>query len=100
MTTPDPNSGGGARDADTLWLGYPIALWDVDSRDWEHRSPQQTIRRTLAKRASAMFRAAATRKVWWTRSYLQNHLWVNACGLAAAGLAASASVLIFALFLG
>ena len=28
-----------------------------------------------------------TRKTWWGRSYLQNHLWVDACGLAVAGLA-------------
>jgi len=48
---------------------------------------QQTIRETLVRRASAMFEAAATDKAWWRRSYLQNHLWVNICGMAVAGLA-------------
>jgi Domain of unknown function (DUF4962)/Heparinase II/III-like protein len=48
---------------------------------------KQRIRETLIKRASAMFKAAATGKIWWHRAYLQNHLWVNACGLAAAGFA-------------
>lgn len=59
--------------------------------DWCHDAldddVRDTIRATLVKRASAMFEAAATAKVWWSRSYLQNHLWVNACGLAAAGFA-------------
>ena len=48
---------------------------------------RRTIRATLARRGGAMFEAAATGRVWWPRSYLQNHLWVNACGLAVAGLA-------------
>ena len=48
---------------------------------------RQTIRETLVKRTSAMFEAAATGKAWWHRSYLQNHLWVNICGMAVAGLA-------------
>jgi hypothetical protein len=59
--------------------------------DWCHRelddSARQEIRRTLIKRTSAMCQAAAAGKVWWHRSYLQNHLWVNACGAAIAGLA-------------
>ncbi len=46
-----------------------------------------TIRQTLCRRASAMFEAAATEKVWWHNAYLQNHLWVNVCGLAATGMA-------------
>ncbi|MFC1712378.1 DUF4962 domain-containing protein [Candidatus Poribacteria bacterium] len=46
-----------------------------------------TIRETLVKRTSAMFEAAATEKAWWRRSYLQNHLWVNICGMAVVGLA-------------
>ncbi len=46
---------------------------------------RKTIRQTLIRRSSAMFEAAATGKVWWHRSYMQNHLWVNACGLAVAG---------------
>src|SRR5208282_4716340 len=48
---------------------------------------RRTIRDTLVKRTSAMFEAAATGKVWWHQSYLQNHLWVNITGMAAAGLA-------------
>lgn len=48
---------------------------------------RETIRETLVERAGAMFEAGATRQIWWHRAYLQNHLWVNACGVAAAGLA-------------
>ncbi|MGC8642231.1 MAG: DUF4962 domain-containing protein, partial [Isosphaeraceae bacterium] len=48
---------------------------------------RQTIRQTLVKRASAMYKAAATGSVWWNRSYLQNHLWVDITGMAAAGFA-------------
>ena len=59
--------------------------------DWCHRdlddAARQTIRRTLIQRASAMYRAAATGAVWWNKSLLQNHLWVNITGLAVAGLA-------------
>jgi len=59
--------------------------------DWCHGNLDgealKTIRETLCRRASAMFEAAATGKIWWRRSYLQNHLWVNACGMAAAGFA-------------
>ncbi|MBM4017041.1 MAG: DUF4962 domain-containing protein [Planctomycetes bacterium] len=59
--------------------------------DWCHADlgddARRTIRDTFARRAGAMFEAAATGKAWWHRSYLQNHLWVNITGLAAAGLA-------------
>jgi hypothetical protein len=59
--------------------------------DWCHEdlgeAARRTIRETLARRGGHMFEAAATGRAWWRRSYLQNHLWVNACGLAAAGLA-------------
>ena len=59
--------------------------------DWCHsgldETARRTIRETLTRRGAAMFEAAATGKTWWTRSYLQNHLWVDACGLAVAGLA-------------
>jgi hypothetical protein len=48
---------------------------------------RRTIRETLIKRTSAMFEAAASGKAWWRRSYLQNHLWVNITGMAAAGFA-------------
>jgi len=46
-----------------------------------------TVRATLVRRASALFEAAAGGEAWWQRAYLQNHLWVNVCGLAAAGFA-------------
>ncbi len=48
---------------------------------------RKTIRETLKKRTSAMFEAAATEKAWWRRSYLQNHLWVNICGMSVVGFA-------------
>jgi hypothetical protein len=48
---------------------------------------KQAIRETIVRRTAAMFEAAATGKAWWRRSYLQNHLWVNICGMAVAGLA-------------
>ena len=37
----------GHYDLDTRYLGYPLALWDVDPRDWQHRNPSETVRRTL-----------------------------------------------------
>ena len=66
---------------------YGLALvYDWCHRDLDDES-RQTIRQTLVRRASAMYKAAATGSVWWNRSFLQNHLWVNCTGLAAAGLA-------------
>ncbi|MGE5294307.1 MAG: heparinase II/III family protein, partial [Solirubrobacterales bacterium] len=44
-------------------------------------------RSTLISRGNAMFRKAAKEQLWWHNLYMQNHLWVNICGLAAAGLA-------------
>lgn len=59
--------------------------------DWCHADLDAPVRReirdTLVRRASAMFQAAVERRVGWHRAYLQNHLWVNAAGLALAGLA-------------
>ncbi len=59
--------------------------------DWCHDNlgdaARQTIRDTLNRRTDAIYEAAATGKVWWQRSYLQNHLWVNICGMSAAGFA-------------
>ena len=49
---------------------------------------RKTIRDTLQKRAGYMYEAAASGNAWWGKSYLQNHLWVNVCGMAVAGLAA------------
>jgi hypothetical protein len=59
--------------------------------DWCHEDLEETarntIRDTMVRRGTAMFEGAVTRKTYWGRSYLQNHLWVNACGLSVAGLA-------------
>jgi len=59
--------------------------------DWCYRAlgeaARREIRQTLENRASAMFEAVAGGQVWWRRAYLQNHLWVNGMGMAAAGLA-------------
>ena len=66
---------------------FGLALvYDWCYRDLDEAARRQ-IRETLVKRTSAMFEAAATGKAWWHRSYLQNHLWVNISGMAAAGLA-------------
>lgn len=59
-----------------------------------------TIRETLMSRGSYIFDAGAKGKTvktlagyllfpWieWDEAYLQNHLWINSCGIAAAGLA-------------
>ena len=58
--------------------------------DWCYRDLDETARRqireTLTSRTTAMFQAAAAGKAWWHRSYLQNHLWVNITGMAAAGI--------------
>lgn len=64
-----------------LGLVYDWCYADLDE------AARREIRETLTKRASAMYRAAAMGKVGWHQSYLQNHLWVNASGLAVAGLA-------------
>ncbi len=59
--------------------------------DWCYRdldaAARDEIRRTLVRRTSAMHDAAATEKIWWHRSYMQNHLWVNIAGMAISGLA-------------
>lgn len=47
---------------------------------------RDTIRQTLVRRGAALFEATAEGRAGWHRSYLQNHLWVNITGLAAAGL--------------
>jgi len=59
--------------------------------DWCHgdldKQTLSRIREVLVKRSTALFEAAATGDVWWHRSHLQNHLWINVCGLGTAGLA-------------
>ncbi len=59
--------------------------------DWCHddldAESLKTIRSTIIRRGDAMYLAAAAGKTWWQRSYLQNHLWVNICGLSVAGFA-------------
>ena len=64
-----------------LAIVYDWCFHDLDEASRQH------IRETLAKRASALFQAAATGNTYWHRSYMQNHLWVNICGLSAAGFA-------------
>ena len=51
------------------------------------KTARQQIRQTLVTRTAAMFEAAATGRVWWHKSYMQNHLWDNITGMAVAGLA-------------
>jgi hypothetical protein len=85
-----PTWGYGRIDGMDLAAGHQLfglaTVYDWCYHDLDEAGRQQ-IRDTLIKRASAMFQAAATEKVWWRNSYLQNHLWVNACGLAATGFA-------------
>jgi hypothetical protein len=64
-----------------LSLVYDWCYADLDD------ATRRQIRETLVRRTSVMFEAAATRRAWWHQSYLQNHLWVDVCGMAAAGLA-------------
>lgn len=85
-----PTWGGGRFDGMDLATGHQLfglaIVYDWCYHDLDEAT-RQRIRETLAKRASAMFQAAATGNTYWHRSYLQNHLWVNICGLSAAGLA-------------
>jgi hypothetical protein len=64
-----------------LGIVYDWCYSDLDD------DARRTIRETIARRGSAMFESAATGKTWWGRSYMQNHLWVDACGLSVAGMA-------------
>ncbi len=80
----------GAIDGMDLAAGHQL-LGLATIYDWCHdalpEDVRTTIRATFERRAGTMFRRAAMGQAWWSRSYLQNHLWVNACGLGAAGLA-------------
>jgi len=77
-----------------LGIVYDWCYADLDE------TARQTIRKTILRRGTAMFEAAVTRKTWWGRSYLQNHMWVDACGLAVAGLAVYDEVPDAALWIG
>jgi len=85
-----PTWGGGRFDGMDLATGHQLfglaLVYDWCYQDLDE-TVRQGIRETLVKRASAMFQAAATGSTYWHRSYLQNHLWVNVCGVGAAGLA-------------
>ncbi|MBT4484371.1 MAG: DUF4962 domain-containing protein, partial [Candidatus Latescibacteria bacterium] len=72
--------------------------WCYDSLD---QGTRVIIRNTLMNRSAAMYANAITGRmadrvkmdIWnpyweeWPTQYLQNHLWINSCGLAIAGLA-------------
>jgi hypothetical protein len=85
-----PTWGYGSYDGKDLATGHQLfglaLVYDWCYHDLDEAG-RQRIRETLVRRASALFQAAATRDTYWHRSYLQNHLWVNVCGLGAAGLA-------------
>jgi hypothetical protein len=85
-----PTWGYGQYDGKDLATGHQLfglaIIYDWCYHDLDEAS-RQRIRETLANRASALFQAAATRDTYWHRSYLQNHLWVNVCGLGATGFA-------------
>ena len=85
-----PTWGYGSYDGKDLVTGHQLfglaIIYDWCYHDLDEAS-RQRIRETLINRASAMFQAAATSNTYWYHSYLQNHLWVNVCGLGAAGFA-------------
>jgi hypothetical protein len=62
-----------------LALVYDWLYADLDA------AAKATILDTLLTRGATMFRACSTQ--YWRNEYLQNHLWVNITGLAAAALA-------------
>jgi hypothetical protein len=81
--------GQGIRDGVDLAAGHQLFGLAL-VYDWLHASlaPEAgaRIQSTLIARGERMFRAARE-SAYWRNSYLQNHLWVNAAGLVAAGLA-------------
>lgn len=85
-----PTWGLGSIDGKDLAAGHQL-LGLATVYDWCHEdldpAARQTIHDTLRRRGEFMFQAALDGRAWWTKSYLQNHQWVSACGLAAAGLA-------------
>jgi hypothetical protein len=89
-----PHWGTGSRDLVDLAAGHQlfglslVYDWLYDQLPGDVRA---TIRRTLLERGRVMYTAAKgddpNHRAYWRQSYLQNHLWVNACGLAAAARA-------------
>ncbi len=84
-----PTWGLGSTDGIDLAAGHQLFGLGI-VYDWCHdalsEEARATIRETLMRRGGAMFDAASGR-AWWKRSYLQNHMWVNVCGMAVAGAA-------------
>jgi hypothetical protein len=80
----------GSRDGMDLATGHQLFGLAM-AYDWCYRdltpAVRDEIRQTLIRRTSALYQATATGNTYWHRSYLQNHLWVNITGMAAAGLA-------------
>jgi len=85
-----PTWGLGRIDGMDLATGHQLfglgIVYDWCYGDFDEET-RRVIRETLTKRTSAMFEAAASGRAWWRRSYLQNHLWVNICGMSVAGFA-------------
>ncbi len=59
--------------------------------DWCHDALppklRETIKTTLLVRGGKMFECAAAQNPWWMGTRLQNHQWINLCGLSAAAFA-------------
>ncbi len=85
-----PQWGLGDRNNTDLATGHQLfglaLVYDWCYHDFD-QSMRDRIRTTLVSRANAMFEMAAKGELWWHNLYMQNHLWVNICGLGAAGLA-------------
>ena len=72
-------------------LLYGVSL----AYDWLYHNftpaEREMIRNRLAHEARLMFLASIKtgeyKTMWWYKAYLQNHLWVDMCGLATAGFA-------------
>ena len=80
----------GDTDGMDLATGHQLAGIGL-AYDWLYNDlsvdERSLIRQGVLNRAGAMARAALARRVWWEKSYMQNHLWVNSAGLATAGFA-------------
>jgi hypothetical protein len=80
-----PNWGRACPDLAAGHMLFSVALiydWCYDDLSYQER---EKILNTLKVRGKEM--AAAASEAYWKDFYLQNHLWINICGLAAAGLA-------------